>query len=89
VASAWERAGQPYREAYARLREAEAAARRGRRDQAARALTACTKLATDLGAAPLLRLAETLVRNRTEAAMAATRLERPEQAGAPGSRDRA
>lgn len=150
VASAWQRAGQPYREAYARLREAEAAARGGRRDQATRALAACTKLATDLGSAPLLRLAEALarraglplqagpvararldltereaqvlaflpqgssnrqiarslyisertvavhisrifdklgVRNRTEAAIAAARLERPEHSDAPGSRD--
>ena len=62
VASAWQHAGQPYREAYARLREAEAAARSGRRDQAARALAACTRLASDLKAAPLLRLAETLGR---------------------------
>ena len=35
VADAWQVAGQPYREAYARLREAEAAARAGRREQAA------------------------------------------------------
>jgi DNA-binding CsgD family transcriptional regulator len=62
VASAWQRAGQPYREAYARLREAEAAARGGRRDQATRALAACTALAGDLGSAPLLRRAEALAR---------------------------
>jgi DNA-binding CsgD family transcriptional regulator len=146
VASVWQRAGQPYREAYARLREAQAAARHGRRDQAARALTACVELASGLPSAPLLRLAEALarraglpmqagpatharldltereaqvlallaqgssnrqiarslfisertvavhvsrifdklgVRNRTEAAIAAARLERPEHAGAP------
>jgi len=62
VAIAWQRAGQPYREAYARLREAQAAARGGRRDQAARALAACTQLAGDLGSAPLLRLSEALAR---------------------------
>jgi DNA-binding CsgD family transcriptional regulator len=152
VATAWQRAGQPYREAYARLREAEAAARGGRRDQAARALAACTQVAGELEAAPLLRLAEALagraglrrrdtpaaharldlteregqvlallrqgssnrqiarslyisertvavhisrifdklgVRNRTEAAIAAATLERPEHDGAPGSRDHA
>jgi DNA-binding CsgD family transcriptional regulator len=151
VASAWQRAGQPYREAYARLREAEAAARGGRRDQATRALAACTTLAGDLGSAPLLRRAEALahraglrqrrdpaaharldltdresqvlallaqgtsnrqiarslyisertvavhvsrifdklgVHNRTEAAIAAARLEGLEHVGAPGSHDR-
>jgi DNA-binding CsgD family transcriptional regulator len=62
VADAWQRAGQPYREAYARLREAEAAARAGRRDQAARALSACTELASPLQAAPLLALTEALAR---------------------------
>ncbi len=62
VASAWQHAGQPYREAYARLREAQAAARDGRRDQAARALAACTALAGDLPSAPLLRLAGELAR---------------------------
>ena len=35
VADAWQVASQPYREAYARLREAEAAVRAGRREQAA------------------------------------------------------
>jgi len=60
VARAWQGAGQPYREAYARLREAEAAVRAGRRDQATRALGACTALARPLQAAPLLGLAEDL-----------------------------
>ena len=67
VARAWQVAGQPYREAYARLREAEAAARGGRRDQAARALAACTALAQE-SAAPLLRLARRWPRLRTAAA---------------------
>jgi DNA-binding CsgD family transcriptional regulator len=62
VADAWQRAGQPYREAYARLREAEAAVRAGRRDQAARARGACAELAGPLQAAPLLALADDLAR---------------------------
>jgi DNA-binding CsgD family transcriptional regulator len=62
VAEAWQLAHQPYREAYARLREAEAAARAGRREQAARALAACQKLARQLPAPPLLALSEELGR---------------------------
>lgn len=62
VAQAWHAAGQPYREAYARLREAEAAARLGRREQASRALAACESIAGRLGAAPLLGLATELTR---------------------------
>jgi DNA-binding CsgD family transcriptional regulator len=57
VAEAWRAAQQPHREAYARLREAETAARAGRREQAGRALAACESLAGPLAAAPLLRLA--------------------------------
>ncbi|MFJ5302599.1 ATP-binding protein [Streptomyces sp. NPDC088350] len=60
VADMWRAAGLPYPEAYARLREAEAALRAGRRQQAGRALAACASLAGPLGAAPLLRLAEEL-----------------------------
>jgi DNA-binding CsgD family transcriptional regulator len=60
VADAWQAAGQPYREAYARLREAEAAARAGRREQAGRALGACEALARPLGAGPLLAMAQDL-----------------------------
>jgi DNA-binding CsgD family transcriptional regulator len=60
VAHAWQEAGQPYREAYARLREAGAAARAGRRDQAARALAACEALAGALPSRPLLTLAQDL-----------------------------
>jgi DNA-binding CsgD family transcriptional regulator len=60
VAGAWHAAGQPYREAYARLREAAAAAAAGRREQAARALAACESLARELPAAPLLTLADEL-----------------------------
>lgn len=57
VADAWQRLGQPYREAYARLREAGAAARAGRREQAERALAACQSLAGQLPSAPLLAMA--------------------------------
>jgi DNA-binding CsgD family transcriptional regulator len=60
VAEGWHAASQPYREAYARLREAEAAVRAGRRDQAARALAACMDIARRLDAAPLLGLARSL-----------------------------
>jgi DNA-binding NarL/FixJ family response regulator len=60
VAEAWQRAGWPYREAYARLREAEAASRAGRRDQAIRALAACEDLARRLQALPLLDQANAL-----------------------------
>ncbi len=56
VARAWQLAGQPYREAYARLREAEAALRAGRREQAARALAACQTLARQLPSPLLLTL---------------------------------
>lgn len=62
VAEAWQAAGQPYREAYARLREAEAAARLGRRDQASRALAACESIARQLRAGPLLGFAARLAR---------------------------
>jgi DNA-binding CsgD family transcriptional regulator len=62
VADAWQALGQPYREAYARLREAGAAVRAGRREQAARALAACTSLAGQLPAPPLLSLAGELAR---------------------------
>jgi DNA-binding CsgD family transcriptional regulator len=62
VAGAWHALGQPYREAYARLREAGAAVRAGRREQAARALAACTDLAGELPAPPLLGLASELAR---------------------------
>jgi DNA-binding NarL/FixJ family response regulator len=60
VADAWQHLGQPYQEAYARLREAGAAARAGRREQAERALAACRSLAGQLGSAPLLALADDL-----------------------------
>jgi DNA-binding CsgD family transcriptional regulator len=68
VADAWHVASQPYREAYARLREAEAAVRAGRRDQAARALAACEALARPLAAAPLLTLAGEFARRARLAA---------------------
>ncbi len=74
AAEAWHVAGQPYREAYARLREAEAAVRAGRRDQAARALAACEALARPLPAEPLLALARELARRARLA-------DRPAQAG--------
>jgi DNA-binding CsgD family transcriptional regulator len=62
VAHAWHDVDQPYREAYARLREAETAVRAGRRDQAARALAACEALARALPSRPLLVLAQDLAR---------------------------
>jgi DNA-binding CsgD family transcriptional regulator len=76
VAGAWHTAGEPYREAYARLREAEAAARAGRRGQAARALAAGQALARDLPSAPLLGLAGELAR-RARLAPPAERGPRP------------
>ena len=60
--SAWQAAGQPYREAYAYLREAQAAARAGQRDQAARAVAAGESLARQLPSDPLLILAEEVAR---------------------------
>ena len=60
VSTAWHTAQQPYREAYTRFREAETAARAGRRQQAARALAASVDLAGALAAAPLLGLAREL-----------------------------
>jgi DNA-binding CsgD family transcriptional regulator len=60
VADAWQHLGEPYPEAYARLREAGAAARAGRREQAERALAACRSLAGQLPSAPLLALADDL-----------------------------
>jgi DNA-binding CsgD family transcriptional regulator len=62
VAHAWHVADQPHREAYARLREAEAAVRAGRRDQAARILAACEELARPLPAETVLALARELGR---------------------------
>ena len=62
VADAMRVAGQPYREAYARLREAQVAARAGQRDQAARAVAAGESLARKLPSGPLLILAEEVAR---------------------------
>jgi len=62
VAEAWRVAGWPYREAYARLQEAAAALKAGRREQATRALTACQSMARELQATPLLTRAEDLAR---------------------------
>jgi class 3 adenylate cyclase/tetratricopeptide (TPR) repeat protein len=62
AADAWRVAGQPYWEAYARLREAQAAARAGQRDQAARAVAAGEGLARKLPSGPLLSLAEEVAR---------------------------
>jgi DNA-binding CsgD family transcriptional regulator len=71
VAEAWRTAGWPYREAYARLREAGAAVRAGRREQAIRALAACQDLARELEAAPLLSQAAELARRARLAPAAA------------------
>jgi len=62
AAAAWQAAGRPYWEAYARLREAAAASKAGRREQATRALTACQHLAAELGATPLVAMASELAR---------------------------
>ncbi len=62
VADAWRVAGQPYREAYAHLREAQVAGRAGQRDQAARAVAAGESLARKLPSGPLLSLAEEVAR---------------------------
>jgi DNA-binding CsgD family transcriptional regulator/tetratricopeptide (TPR) repeat protein len=57
VGEAWHAAAQPYREGYARLREAGAAVAAGRREQATRALTACHSIARELPSPPLLAMA--------------------------------
>lgn len=82
VADAWHTAGLPYQEAYARLREADAAARQGRREQAARALASCRTLASNLPSGPLLNLVADLARRArisppsgTRGAGAATRFD--------------
>ena len=62
VVDAWRVAGQPYREAYAHLREAQVAARAGQRDRAARAVAAGESLARKLPSGPLLSLAEEVAR---------------------------
>jgi hypothetical protein len=62
VADAWRVAAQPYPEAYAHLREAQAAARAGQRDRAARAVAAGESLAGQLPSGPLLALAEEVAR---------------------------
>jgi hypothetical protein len=62
VAEAWRVAGWPYREAYARLQEAAAALKAGRREEATRALTACQATARELHAIPLLSQADDLAR---------------------------
>jgi DNA-binding CsgD family transcriptional regulator len=82
VAEAWQAAGWPYREAYARLREAAAALKAGRREQAGRALTACQALARELGAVPLLTQADDLAR-RARLAPAETK---PARSTVPGTR---
>jgi DNA-binding CsgD family transcriptional regulator len=82
VAQAWQAAGWPYREAYARLREAAAALKGGRREQAIRALTACQTLAQELRAAPLLAQADDLARR----ARLAPGADRPARSAEPATR---
>ena len=65
AAQTWHAAGRPYWEAYARLREAAAALRAGRPEQANRALTASRHLATELGATPLVTMAAAVDNPRT------------------------
>ena len=83
AAEAWQ--GWPYREAYARLREAAAALKAGRREQAIRALTACQTLAAELQAAPLLAQADDLAR-RARLAPTAVRGSKPARSAASGTR---
>ena len=59
---AWQEIGWPWPQAYALLRQAEAAAEHGETDAAATPLRAAWRLASDLGAVPLLREAERLAR---------------------------
>ena len=75
-------AGRPYWEAYARLREAAAAVRAGRREQAVRALAAGQDLATQLGATPLVTMASDLARRARLAPGPADPVRPPE----PGAR---
>ncbi len=82
VAETWHTAGWPHREAYARLREAAAALKAGRREQASRALTACQALAAELQAAPLLAQADGLARRARLTAGAA----HPARAAEPATR---
>jgi ATP/maltotriose-dependent transcriptional regulator MalT len=82
VAEAWHVAGWPYREAYARLREAVAALKAGRREQGIRALAACQSLARELQASPLLTRADDLARRARLAPSAA----KPARSADPGAR---
>lgn len=82
VAEAWRKAGQPYPEAYARLREAAAAVKAGRREQALRALAACQDVARELRAVPLLTQAEDLARRARLDPGAA----KPARSAEPGAR---
>ena len=64
---AWQRAQQPYREAYAYLRSAEVALRGGHRDRAGRSIQACLSISTRLGSAPLVIEARSIAtRSRLE-----------------------
>jgi DNA-binding CsgD family transcriptional regulator len=56
--ASWLRAQQPYREAYALLRIAQAALRSSHRDRAVPPLRACIEIAASLGATPLLQQAQ-------------------------------
>ena len=82
VAEAWHKARRPYQEAYARLHEAAAAVKAGRRDQAMRALAACQDVARELQAVPLLTQAEDLARRARLVPGAA----RPARSAEPGAR---
>jgi DNA-binding CsgD family transcriptional regulator len=63
AASQWSACDRPYDEAYARWREAEARALAGNRRAAETALRRAMKLATDLGARPLIHEIEMLARS--------------------------
>ncbi len=81
VAEAWRKAGRPHPEAYARLREAAAAVKAGRREQAMRALAACQDVARELQAVPLLTQAGDLAR-RARLDPGAAKPARPAEPGA-------
>ncbi len=82
AAEAWRTAGWPHREAYARFREAAAAIKAGRREQAIRALAACQDLAQELQATPLL----TQARDLSQRARLAVRAAKPARSAEPGAR---
>jgi DNA-binding CsgD family transcriptional regulator len=62
IADAWDRLGRPFRSALARWRQAEAAESAGEREVAAAALREAHRIASELGARPLLDHLEVMAR---------------------------